>query len=342
MKTLLRTVAAICTLVATPLAAQEVVFSAPGGVIQKAWEDEIFPEFEAETGIQVTYVTANILDGMTRVQAQRNAPSVDITTASEDALAQFQGQELFEVLTSETVPRLAEIHPILRYPGDTGVPAYGITLGVAYNTQVFEENGFTPPSSLNDLWNDAYRGRVVLWTPATSTGLNFVMLVARAEGNGTEDLDAAFTRLQAIAPYVEFNRADEMTVLMQQGQAWLGWTNNQRAQILKDQGMPIEFAHLSEGAPTIASGWALVKNAPNRDNALALINWMLSDTGQALIAEHLNGIPAVQGVELPADVAATVADVSVLENAYKPDVDFVVANRASIMDHWARQIEAAN
>lgn len=322
------------------LAADEVVYAGPGGTIANAYRQNVFPVFEKATGIKVTYVVGTVLEGLTKVEAQRARPAIDVVTLTDDAYAQFRQKGLFEKLTPQIVPRVASVYPAIRYEADDGVPMFILTTGIAYNTKIFKEKGFPPPSSIHDLWKPEYRNRIVLWTPATTTGVLELLLVAKAFGGSENNVDPAFAKLKELSPYVEFNKADEMTALMQREQAWLGWWNNIRVQQLKASGLPIELIGPKEGTPVYTNGVALVKNGPNRDNAIKLINFILSDEGQTLIARHIGGGPTVQSVVLPPDLASQVPyGEAVRSGIYVADMNAVVKNRAGWLERWAREIE---
>lgn len=322
--------------------AQEVIFVGPGGIIERTWRTKIFPAFEAQTNIKVKYVTATVLEGLSKVEAQRSNPSADVVTVTDETIAQFQKKDLFESLTPQTVPRIQEIYPSLKYPDNAGAPVYLLTTGLAYNAQIFKERGLPPPTSIYDLWNPELRDRIVIWTPATTTGIMMLLLLSRAEGGSEANVSKAFDKLKTLAPYVQFNRADEMTVLLQQRQAWIGWTNNQRAATLRNQGLPIEFAYLQEGIPVLTTGWAVIKNGPNRANAIKFMNWILSDEGQSLVVEHLEGAPVVSTVKLSDRLAAKVPSKEATAAFFVPNVEAMVRDRAAWLDRWAKEIERRN
>jgi len=58
------------------------------------------------------------------------------------------------------------------------------------------------------------------------------------------------------------------------------------------------------GAPFNISGAGLAANAPNRDNALAFLAFLLTEHGQRQFAELTNEFPVVEGVTYDNDVLA--------------------------------------
>jgi putative spermidine/putrescine transport system substrate-binding protein len=330
----------LCLLPGLVAAAEEVVFFVPGGTIAKAWREQVLPPFEKATGIKVVIVAGTVLEGLTKVEAQRAKPAIDVVTTSDEAYAQFRQKDLFDKLTPALVPRMSSIYPILRYEADMGLPIFLLTTGIAYNTKVFKEKGFPPPTSVNDLWRPEFRNRVVLWPPTTTTGVLGLLLVAKSLGGNESNTSAAFRKLKELAPYAEFNKADEMTALMQREQAWIGWWNSIRVAQLRAAGLPIELVPLKEGTPAYTNGVSLVKNGPNKGNAVKLINYILSDEGQTLLARHVGGGPVVQTVKLSAELASQVPYGDVVRSGiFVADMNAVVRNRASWLEQWAREIE---
>lgn len=329
-------------LAAAPLSATAqgtVVFSGVGGVAGKAYTEHILPVFEKATGIRVQYVPGTILEGLTKVEAQRGNPSVDIVVVTDETYAQYRKKDLFEPLTLAMVPRLPEVYSSVRYPGDLAVPALIATAGIAYDKQLFASKGFAPPTSVKDLWRPELKGRVAVWTPSTTTGVLMLLMTNAVEGGNANNVDPGFKKLKEIKDDVFFNNADEVSMLFQQKRIWLAWWNNPRAAQVKASGVPIEFIVPKEGAPLFTNGMALVKGAPNRDNALKLMNWLLSDEGQKLIAKHYRGGPVVPSVKLEPDVAAEVPYGKVVESgAFLVDMDTVVRNRAAWLERWGKEV----
>jgi putative spermidine/putrescine transport system substrate-binding protein len=192
---------------------------------------------------------------------------------------------------------------------------------------------------VKDLWRPELKGRVAIWPPTTTTGVLMLLLIAKVEGGSPTNIGPAFERLKKIKNDVYFNNADEMTLLFQQETIWMGWWNNVRASLVSDTGFPIEFVAPSEGSPLFTNGMTLVKGAPNRDNAIKLLNWLLTQEGQELIAQYYYGGPVVQSVKLEPALAKKVAyGKTIMDGAYMADMTAVVKERSKWIDLWAREV----
>jgi putative spermidine/putrescine transport system substrate-binding protein len=321
-------------------AAEDVVFAGAGGSIAKAYREKIFPEFEKKTGIKVNYVAGTILEGLVKVEAQRNNPNIDVVSLTDEAYAQFRQKGLFEKLSPAVISRFDKVFPALKYAEDYGVPMFILTTGIAYNKKIFAEKGWPAPTSLTDFWDPKFKGHIVVWTPSTTTGVLMLLLAAKTYGGDEQNVDPAFKKIAEIKNDISFNRADEMTMLFQQGQAWIGWWNNIRVQQVRAAGLPIELVGPKEGTPVYTNGIALVKGAPHRENGVKLMNWILSDEGQTLIARYIGGGPVVPEVKLDAKLAQEVPyGPAVTSGIFVADMNSAVKNRAAWLERWAKEVE---
>ncbi len=320
-------------------AAQLVVYCGVGGSAGDTYRKNIFPKFEAATGIKVEYVPATILEGLSKIEAQRASPQIDVAMVTEEGYAQYRQKDLFEHLTPEIIEPLHDIYPVLRYPGDDAIPIQVVSTGLAYNPKIFESKGLELPNSVSDLWRPELSGRVAIWPPTTTTGLLMLLMIAKVEGGSPTNIGPAFERLKTIKDGAFINRADEMTLLFQQDAIWLGWWNNVRASLVADTGFPMDFATPVEGSPLFTNGNVLVKGAPNKDNGIKLMNWILSQEGQELVAKYYYGGPVRQSVTLPPELAKKVAyGKAVMDGAYMADMTVVVHERPKWIERWAREI----
>lgn len=320
-------------------AAQSVIYCGVGGSAGDTYKKNIFPKFEQATGIKVEYVPATILEGLSKIEAQRASPQIDVAMVTEEGYAQYRQKGLFEHLTPDIIEALPDIYPVLRYPGDDAIPIQAVSTGLAYNPTIFQSKGLELPTSVTDLWRPELAGRVAIWPPTTTTGLLMLLMIAKVEGGSPTDIGPAFERLKTIKDDAFINRADEMTLLFQQETIWLGWWNNVRASLVADTGFPMEFVTPAEGAPLFTNGTVLVKGAPNKENGIKLMNWILSQEGQQLVAKYYYGGPVVQSVELEPELAKKVAyGKTVMDGAYMADMTAVVHERPKWIERWAREI----
>ena len=93
--------------------------------------------------------------------AQKDSPQVDVVMADLAAFQQGIAQGIFAELDQSAVPNLAQMVDSARI-GDTGITPYADILAIVYNKEVFERNGWTPPTTWADLFRPELKGMVIV------------------------------------------------------------------------------------------------------------------------------------------------------------------------------------
>jgi spermidine/putrescine transport system substrate-binding protein len=159
---------------------------------------------------------------------------------------------------------------------------------ITYRTDLYEVEG---EESWNMLWDARYGGQLgslasggdAWWCGAIKAGVPFSEIAT----------DSAFERISAAMreqrPLIRVY-TDDTTSLEQalaSGEMVAAMTWNASAQLLKAEGVPVEFAKPKEGALTWVCGLMLHKDAPNLDRAYEVIDSMLSvEAGKFMIGEY--------------------------------------------------------
>ena len=115
------------------------------------------------------------------------------------------------------------------------------------------------------------------------------------------------------------------------GQIW-----QTRATALKKEGQPLEWSQ--EQAFLVGDRWALVKNAPNRENALKFLEFFIAHKeGQAGWCEASTCTPiSYSAMELlsPEARAAVPTSPEVMARLIVPDAEWINANNADLLERW--------
>ena len=132
----------------------------------------------------------------------------------------------------------------------------------------------------------------------------------------------------------------ELDNLVTQGTAWVTVTGSSRSFPLKNRGAPIELAYPKEGAIALAVVLDVIKNAPHPNAAQALVNHLLSDDSQAILAKEGFG-PLNKNVKLAADLAGDVPyGLERMNSLVSLDRGKMNAKLDEWNELWAREIEA--
>jgi putative spermidine/putrescine transport system substrate-binding protein len=323
----------------------EVVFGGYGGTLEKMVRQELIPPFEKATGIKVTFVVGTALSNFAKVQAARNRPEMDVYWSNELTHAAGKKLGLYEKLDPKVVTNLAHIYDIGKDPDDVGVVSSVIATGIHYNTKRFREAGIPPPVSWNDLWDARLKGKVAFYTFGIAYSQDFLALMAMLHGGSEDNIQPGVARikqLRANGNLTAFATTPaELDNLLVQGTAWVTVNGSIRAYILQSQGAPIDFAYPKEGAGFFANYFDVVKGAPHPNAAQALVNYLLSEEVQTILAKGFYYGPINKNVKLPDDIARKVPyGVKRLNSLIRIDRNKMNQHLDAWSEAWSREIEA--
>lgn len=142
----------------------------------------------------------------------------------------------------------------------------------AYNTEVLAKDGIEPPTSLDDLLDERFQGKVCMPNPkASSTGYNFYYSMVNLLG---EDGALAYFDELAKNVYQFTSSGSAPASALTRGEAGVGLSLVFQLVSEKNSGSPIELALFPEGAPWTMNGNAVVKNHGNKQAVWDVMNWL--------------------------------------------------------------------
>jgi len=287
---------------------KELVFAGYGGTLGQALKSTVIAAFEKQYGVKVVFLTAETVNMIARVKAQAAHPQVDVVAGTDASHAIGLREGLFEKLDPKDFPNFAELYPFARYPDGIGV-MFGIqALGLEYDSKVFREKGWAPPSSWNDLWDPKYSGHVVQYNLPSGYAATFLGLLAVLQGGSPADLAPAWAKLPGLVPgaLAFVDPSAQIDVLFSTGGAWLAYNGSGRIAALAATGVPVAMAIPQEGGVLNPNPIDIVKGAPHPMLARAFVNFMLRPDSQAAIAKGMLLGPVNRTVTLDPDTAAQV------------------------------------
>jgi putative spermidine/putrescine transport system substrate-binding protein len=321
--------------------AQALIFAGPGGAWQKLMEAEVIAPFRQQCGCEVRYLASTSNESLARIVATKASPEIDVMYSGD--LQQVEGSllDLFEPLDTVRVPNLANIHPNLRAPVPTSAYLGLIGGGLIYNRKLFAEKGIAPPTSVKDLLKPEFRNRVVVEGASSNYGMGMLVLMAKAGGGGTDDIEPGFAMARQLRENVAVfaRNPTDTTRALQQESAWIGWWGDSRAYTLADTGFPIGYVHAVEGIPPVIMGASVVKGSAVTANAYRLVDYLLTPAVQAKMAELLSLGPTVKGVTLPAKVSERVIDGPEINAVLNIDWTRAASQKDAWIERWNREIQ---
>lgn len=265
----------IAVAISTPAIAADalVVYSAG----PKPLSTGLAKAFEAKTGIEVELFPSTSGKVMARYEAEKANPQVDviISAAWEHALTLAEKGDLL----AYTSPNAQKVPGSLKT--DTYVAQGAATLAMAYNTQ----SGLPKPANWSDLTAPAYKDQVTMPDPASS-GSALTLL----QGLTTKNGDAAwamFAGLKENGMIVPGANKAALTPVLQGAKGVVFGAVDYMALAAQKKGESIEVIYPQEGTVLAPRPMMITKSSDNQEAAKQFIDFVLSEEGQALVAERL-------------------------------------------------------
>lgn len=313
---------AALALCAAPVSAEEKkvsVFIAYTGI------KPILEQFTADTGIKAEYLEMSSGEVLTRLRAAKGKAQADVWFGGGlDSYVAAANDGFLEPYVS---PERSGYDPM--FYNAEGL-WNGISLGAVdfvVNTEIMAKKNLPMPKSWADLANPVYKGEVLMATPAVS-GTFYAMVWAILQGFGEEKGWELLEAIDANVPYYS-KRGAEPARKVCAGEAAIAVAPFDTGEKLKSEGYPVTTVFPSDGVPWYIAPVAMFKGARNPETAKAMIDWVLSEKGQATLAKHNTQAPVRPGVKLEPAVQA-MRD----SNLMKADVVLGGQERKRVLAIW--------
>ena len=209
-------------------------------------------------------------------------------------------------LHSYDSPEGAALHADLRAENGTWY-TYGTLLeGICHNTERTEELGLDAPTQWEHLADPQYKDEIVMQDILkVGSGAHDLMIETRVYWDDDERWEAFWEGYGANNVVFQTSYTEAQQQLVQGNFAVLGLCYLDFVQPSIDQGAPVVW---SAPEPVVTVGFTvnIPVNAPNKQNAEAFVDFILSEDGQAAVADVVGQVPARPGAPFPE--AAKVAE----------------------------------
>lgn len=280
----------------------------PGGLA-----DALAAAFTAETGTTVNVFQGTTGQVMARLEAEEANPQADVVVSASWGSA----EEMHErgLLMEYTSPNAEMVPDYLKH---SHYAAQGVSaLAMVWNTQ----SAAPRPSEWSDLTDPAYRDLITMPDPAQS-GAAFD-LVAGLEASMGDDAWALMDALAENQMIVPGPNAAALNPVLQGAKAVVFGAVDYISYGSVAKGETIEVITPASGTVIAPRPMMILESTANADGAKAFVDFVLSEAGQALVAETFL-MPARTDVEAlrPGIAELTVIDV---------DADAVQSRRDEII-----------
>jgi spermidine/putrescine transport system substrate-binding protein len=193
---------------------------------------------------------------------------------------QAKAENLIQPIDTSKIAHYADISeekatsPMLNKDGKVyGVPwVWGLT-ALAINDKSFD----TPPTSINVMWDEKHKGRVVIRDDAVEA-IQFGAIASGQNINDIKDMEAVKAKLTSLMPQIRTfwsaeNDWNQMVAANQidVGTYWSGSADRAKTQFK----LPVSLVIPQEGAVAWLDAWSIPTGAKNVAGAEAFINYMI-------------------------------------------------------------------
>lgn len=265
-----------------------------GEVIVYNWGEYIDPEtitmFEEETGIKVVYDEFETNEIM-YPKVEAGATAYDVICPSDYMIQKMIQNDLLAEINFDNIPNIKnigrqyfeqskEFDPENKY----SVPYCFGTVGILYNKTMVTE----PIDSWSVLWDEAYADNILMQDSVRDAFM--VALKRNGASMNTLDqteLETAKNALIEQKPLIQAYVIDQVRDKMIGGEAAIGVIYSGEAIYTKRENEDLEYVIPGEGTNVWIDSWVIPKNAPNKENAEAFINFMCREDIALLNFEYI-------------------------------------------------------
>lgn len=300
---------------------------------QEDWCVAMTEAFEAETGIETSYVRLSSGEGLARLRATAEDPEFSVWWGGPaDAFIAAAGEGLLEVYES---PNAAAIPEAYQDPESYWSGVYVGALGFCSNVEVLEEIGLEAPTSWEDLLDPAFEENIAMAHPATSgtaftalwtqVTLQADALEAEEAGKGYDEdgkpteaaIDNAFAYFSALNDNIlQYTRSGSAPGQMAgRGEIAVAIIFSHDCVKLQVEGFEGILVNTfpEEGTGYEIGGMGIIANAPEMEAAKMWYDWALTADAQ-LIGQSVNALQLSTNPDTPvSELSVNLAEVNLVD-----------------------------
>jgi spermidine/putrescine transport system substrate-binding protein len=263
--------------------------------------DDLVQKFEAETGIKVTIDTYDSNEAMLASLKAGKLGQYDVAVPADFMVGIMAADGMLDSFTPEEMPNLGNIEPQwLDVPFDPGrkhsIPYQWGSTSFSVNRDVYQGDIsslatiFDPPPELSGKINVLDSQNEVLILGSLYLGIPQCT-------QDREALKALNDMLLAAKPHWASFGSDIAKDVLVSGDAAAGMIYNGFSAKARAEGANVEYVYPKEGHVVWMDNVVLLKDAPNRANALKFMNFLLEPENAAAVTNYAAYTSGVAGVD---------------------------------------------
>jgi spermidine/putrescine transport system substrate-binding protein len=246
------------------------------------WAEEIpysiIAQFEKETGIRVNYSSFDANEVMYAKLRAVKSNTYDVIEPSSYYVDRMRHQNMLEPLDRSKLPEFKNLDPDflnLSYdPGSTySIPfIWGVT-GIFANKNYFAPSEIT---SWSDLFNQKYANQLmILDDPREAFSMALLMLGYSINDKNPQHIKQAYQKLRALMPNIRLFNTDAVTSILIDEDASIGIAWNGDLNRARTENSQLDFIYPKDGFEIWVDNFAILKNAPHKENAYKFVNFLM-------------------------------------------------------------------
>ncbi len=246
------------------------------------WSEEIpysiIAQFEKETGIKVNYSSYDTNEVMYSKLRAVKGIGYDVIEPSSYYVDRMRHQNMLEPLDRNKLPEFKNLDPDflnLSYdPNSTySIPfVWGVT-GIFTNKHYFSPNEIIYWS---DLFNQKYVNQLmILDDPREAFSMALLMLGYSINDKNPQHIKQAYQKLRALMPNIRLFNTDAVTSILIDEDASIGIAWNGDLLRARAENSQLDFIYPKDGFEIWVDNFAILKNAPHKDNAYKFLNFLM-------------------------------------------------------------------
>jgi len=256
---------------------RELVVSGYGAEFETLVKKVVIAPFEKQYNVKITYDgTGSSLDHYAKLKASGGDPGWDVTVMVDSEVAIAAKEGLLVPVTTDQVPNLKNVYPKLQqYCGQWCAVHYLEYQYLLYNTNKVKK----APDTWEALWDQQYKGHVVIKDPTDYGGAMLIVTAAELAGGSVTNIDPGIEKLSKLKPNLLTIAKTSAAIVpyIEKEECWVThyWTG--RSLYYKfTANLPIDVTIPKEGTYSVIVGLAIPKGAKNKDLAYKYIDFYLT------------------------------------------------------------------
>nr|WP_234903081.1 ABC transporter substrate-binding protein [Ensifer adhaerens] len=320
--------------------AETLVLNSYGGPYEAIIQERIIKPFEERHGIDVVYdAVGSAQQDYAKIKATNGRPGFDVAVMTASQSLQGCKDGLLEKLAVAEIPNLASLSPGL----SSAAGPCGAVHEVQYLSLLYRTDKLTSaPVSWADLLDPQLTGKIILPTFQNIMAVYLLEMMSLSNGGDLIDnIDPGFDAMAKVsAQSVGFEQSSAiLESYVRDGSVWAMPFWNGRAQLLVDEGVPVDYIRPREGTIPLIATLNIPVGAANKDAAVKFIDFFLEKSSQEGWVTGYRVGSARTDIDVPAELQRRqVQSVAGDKSLHLPDLMLLQAKLPEWAERWERDV----